>query len=209
MKAAIFDMDGTLISSMEKWCEACVSPLIKRNISYPEDIVNIITPLGMKKTAEYYLTLGIDDSAEEILSEILGVIEYEYKHNIQAKPYVYEYLEKLKAEGVKMCVLTASARKYAIPCLERLDLLKYFEFFTSSDETGYSKTNPEIFRLTAEKLGFSVEETAVFDDNLEAISAAKQAGTIVYGVYDKSSEHLAEEIKKNCDSYIKSFEELI
>ena len=46
MKAAIFDMDGTLISSMEKWGEACVSPLIKRNISYPEDIVNIITPLG-------------------------------------------------------------------------------------------------------------------------------------------------------------------
>ena len=27
MKAAIFDMDGTLISSMEKWGEACVSPL--------------------------------------------------------------------------------------------------------------------------------------------------------------------------------------
>lgn len=209
MKAAIFDMDGTLINSMEKWGEACISPLVKRNISYPKDIINIITPLGMKKTAEYYLTLGIDDSAEEILNEILEVIEYEYKHNIQAKPHIYEYLEKLKAEGVKMCVLTASARKYAIPCLERLNLLKYFEFFTSSDETGYPKTNPEIFRLTAEKLGFSVEDTAVFDDNLEAITAAKQAGMFVYGVYDQSSEHLAEEIKKNCNLYINSFEELL
>lgn len=209
MKAAIFDMDGTLIDSMAKWEESCIAPLIKRNISYPEDILNIITPLGMKKTAEYYQTLGINHSVKDILLEILEVIEYEYKHNIQAKPFVYEYLEKLKAEGVKMCVLTASARKYAIPCLERLDLLKYFEFFTSSDETGYPKTNPEIFKLTAKKLGFSVEDTAVFDDNLEAIIAAKQAGTVVYGVYDKSSEHLAEEIKKNCNLYINSFEELI
>lgn len=209
MKSAIFDMDGTLLDSMTTWSKACITPLIKNKIKYPENIMDIITPLKFEQTAEYYRTLGLNLSYDELFSSVYDEMAYEYRHNIKAKPYVYDYLEKMQKNGTKMCILTATQREVAMPCLERLDLLKYFEFFLSCGETGMSKTNPEIYILAAKKLGFPIEETAVYEDNCNAVKSAKEAGAFVYGVYDKTSDHAVEEIKRNCDVYIKSFSELI
>lgn len=209
MKAAIFDMDGTLLDSMTTWSEACIAPLIKNNIKYPENIMDIITPLKFDQTAEYYRTLGLNLSYDELLGSVYDEMVYAYKYKIKAKPHVYEFLEKLKKNGTKMCILTASQREAAIPCLERLDLLKYFEFYMSCGEAGMSKTNPEIYIMAAKKLDFPIEETAVYEDNCNAVKSAKKAGAFVCGVYDTTSDHAAEEIKRNCDVYIKSFGELI
>ena len=209
MKAAIFDMDGTLIDSMGTWGEICTMPLDKYNISYPDDILNIVTPMGLANVGKYYNTLGLNLAPEEIYNMIVERLIEEYRYRIPAKPFVKEYLDKLKSEGVKMCILTASAREYSIPCLERLGILDYFEFFMSCDEAGLPKTNPEIFKKMAEKLGASIEETAVFDDNLGAVTSAKASGACVYGVYDKTSEKQKEEIIKICDKYVISFENLL
>ena len=45
----------------------------------------------------------------------------------------------------------------------------------------------------------------VFDDVLPAVRSAKQAGMIVYGVFEKYSEHNMEEIKKIADGYLIDF----
>ena len=47
------------------------------------------------------------------------------------------------------------------------------------------------------------------DDNFNACKTAKEAGALVCGVYDKSSEEYAEEIKGISDFYINDFKELL
>ena len=58
-------------------------------------------------------------------------------------------------------------------------------------------------------MGVSPEKVVFADDNLNADITAKQAGMKVCGVFDKSSEQYAEEIKAASDYYINDFSELL
>ena len=47
IKGAIFDMDGTLIDSMPTFVSSMLRILDENGISYGDDIVKTITPLGL------------------------------------------------------------------------------------------------------------------------------------------------------------------
>ena len=65
-KTDLFDFDGTLVDSMPTFKKVMLRILDENNISYGDDIVKIITPLGLKGTAEYFISLGLNKSVEEI-----------------------------------------------------------------------------------------------------------------------------------------------
>ena len=52
-KYYLFDFDGTLVDSMPYYAKAMLQILDENGISYPEDIVKTITPLGYGGTADY------------------------------------------------------------------------------------------------------------------------------------------------------------
>ena len=64
----LFDFDGTLVDSMPTFVSVMLRILDENAISYSDDIVKIITPLGYKGTAEYFIKLGLDKSSDEIVS---------------------------------------------------------------------------------------------------------------------------------------------
>ena len=67
MKTYLFDFDGTLVDSMPTYVGMMKRILDENNISYGDDLVKIITPLGYKGTAKYYKeVLGIKLSMEEL-----------------------------------------------------------------------------------------------------------------------------------------------
>ena len=71
-----------------------------------------------------------------------------------------------------------------------------------------SKADPQIYVRAAQKLGKRVEECMFVDDNVGAVSTAKQAGMIAVGIYDDSSKDLVEEMTAASDIYIYDFSEL-
>lgn len=209
MNGAIFDMDGTLVDSMDYWSKIFLKKLDDENLSYPEDVINIITPMGIKKGVAYIHELGCPKSPEVIYNEFVDVMVGEYANSIPAKPYAIEYMEKLKEQGVKMCVLSASARIMIETSAKKCGFDKLIEFIIPCDETGMSKSEPEIFKYTAEKLGIPIEDITVFDDNALAIRSACKSGAKVCAVYDAHSAEYEEELKEVADKYIYSFEELL
>lgn len=60
---------------------------------------------------------------------------------------------------------------------------------------GLHKRVPTIYLRAAKLLGTEPQETAVFEDAIHAIKAAKQAGFITYAVEDAASLHNRDEIK--------------
>ena len=68
MKTYLFDFDGTLVDSMPTYITAMLRILDENNISYDEEIIKIITPLGVLGTAEYYIEMGLDMSKEDIIA---------------------------------------------------------------------------------------------------------------------------------------------
>ncbi|MBQ8525264.1 MAG: HAD family phosphatase [Clostridia bacterium] len=206
----IFDMDGTLIDSMPAYCGAMLRFLENHNISYPEDIVKIITPLGISGAAKYFIeSLKADISADKIAQEVLQDMYTAYTTTIPAKEHVIETVKKLKESGHSLSVLTASPHMTLDPCLKRLGIYELFDHVWSCEDFGTTKSDVKIYHEAAKRLGTTAENCIFLDDNCNAITTAKKSGMTVYGVYDPSSEEYIEEMKEISHKYIYSFEELI
>jgi HAD superfamily hydrolase (TIGR01509 family) len=205
----LFDFDGTLVDSMPAYVSLMLRILDENNITYSDDIVKIITPLGYKGTAEYFIKLGIPKTCEELIDLMNQYAYNEYLTNIPAKENVIDVLRKLKENGADLNVLTASPHRVLDPCLKRLGIFDLFTNVWSCEDFATTKADPRIYEMAAERLGRAVGEVIFLDDNYNADKTAKSAGMTVYGVYDDSSAEYVEEIKSVSDRYIYDFSELI
>ena len=205
MKNYLFDFDGTLVDSMPTYVSAMLRILDENCISYGDDIVKIITPLGLGGTAEYYIELGIKKSRDELLEKMLLYMTEAYENTIEAKPHVIEALRILHERGDKLHVLTASPHTSLDPCLKRLGIFDLFQNVWSCDDFNTTKADPQIYIMAAERIGANADEILFLDDNLNADATAKRAGMKVCGVFDRSSMEYTNEIKAVCDFYIEDF----
>ena len=209
MKAYLFDFDGTLVDSMPAYAATMLRVLDDNNVSYPEDVIKIITPLGYAGAADYFIKLGMQQTKEEIISVVTKYLLEEYSNNIPAKQNVVKVLKELKARGADLNVLTASPHVMLDPCLKRLGVFDLFTNVWSCEDFNTTKSDPDIYHLAAQRIGLPIEDVLFLDDNYNADKTAKSAGMPVCGVYDPSSEEYAQEIKTVCDHYITDFQELL
>lgn len=205
----LFDFDGTLVDSMPYYSATMLRILKENHISYPEDIIKIITPLGYNGTADYYIELGLKLPKEEIIATIVGYLTEDYGKVIPAKSNVITVLRELKNRGAHLNVLTASPHRMLDPCLKRLGIFDLFSNVWSCEDFSTTKADPNIYKLAAEKIGVPVEQLLFLDDNYNADITAKAAGAVVCGVYDPSSEEYTAQMKRDCDHYIYDFKELL
>ena len=209
MNTYLFDFDGTLVDSMPTYVSSMLRILDENGVEYSDDIVKIITPLGLLGTAKYFIDLGITLSLEEIVLKMKEYMLEEYLYNIPAKSNVISVLKELKSGGADLNVLTASPHITLDACLKRLGIYNLFTNVWSCDDFKTTKADPEIYKMAAAKIGKNIEEILFLDDNFNADKTAKEAGMLVCGVYDASSEEYTEEIKSATDYYIYDFNELL
>ncbi len=210
MKTYLFDFDGTLVDSMPAYVGVMMRILDENNIPYDKSIVKIITPLGYIGTAKYYReVMGVKVPEDELVATMHKYAYDEYAYNIPAKSNVIAVLKKLKERGADLNVLTASPHATLDPCLKRLGIFDLFTNVRSCEDFGTTKSDPEIYRMAAEKMGTTVDKVLFLDDNYNADKTAKSAGVMVCGVYDDSSAEYVEDIKNISDYYIYDFSELL
>ena len=209
MKNYLFDFDGTLVDSMPTFISSMLRILDENNIKYGDDIVKTITPLGLGGTADYYISLGIKQSREEILSKMLSYMTEAYEKTIEAKPKVIVTLRELYARGDRLHVLTASPHSSLDPCLKRLNIFDLFTNVWSCEDFGTTKANPDIYKMAADRIGAPIYEILFLDDNLDANIAAKRSGIKVCGIFDESSAEYTDKMRSVADFYIYDLSELI
>lgn len=209
MKTYLFDFDGTLVDSMPTFASVMTQILDENGIEYGDDLIKIITPLGLKGTAKYFSEeLGLDMDPAALAARMGRQMVEEYTYRIPAKQNVIEVLHELKARGDDLNILTASPHVTLDPCLKRLGIYDLFTNVWSCDDFGTTKADPEIYKMAAERIGARVEDVLFLDDNYNADLTAKQAGMKVCGVYDDSSAEYIDEMKRVADYYIYDFAEL-
>ena len=145
-------------------------------------------------------------SVREIMDGIIAVIEDFYYNKAELKCGVRDFIEKLYKNGVKMCVATASERKFAEAALKRNGILQYFSGVFTCTEIGASKEKPDIYYAALDSIATPKQNTVVFEDSLHAILTAKNAGFYVAAVYDEYEDINLEKIRAAADFYISSFE---
>lgn len=207
-KGAVFDLDGTILDSMDVWDRIDIEFLSKRGFAVPEGYAKAISGLSFEDTAVYTKKLfGLPDAIEEITAEWSRMAMEAYSDRVELTKGAEEYLIRLKKAGVRLAVATALTRELLTPCLMRCGVYGLFDAFFTAEEVGRGKDSPDLFVAAARGLGLECHECIAFDDVLPAVKSAKEAGLIVCGVYEKNSSSHRAEIESIADIYISSFDE--
>ena len=209
IRGAIFDVDGTLLDSMFIW--DTIGETYLRSIGYQpkENLNETFKNMSLRQAARYYQTeYGVTQSIDEIMDGVNAMLERYYRFEVPLKPGVAELLERLRQDGVKLCIATATDRHLVEAALDRCGVLSCFGEIFTCNEVGHGKDEPDIFEATLRFLGTRREETLVFDDALYAVRTAKEAGFPVAAVYD-SHERSQAEVRARSDLYLEDLTQLV
>lgn len=210
MQAAIFDLDGTLLDSMPVWDDVGPDYLRAQGITPPEGLREKLKTMSFRISAEYFVKeFSLNASVDDLMAYWKDAVAHHYHSTIELKPFVIEYLQQLQARGIRMCVATATDRQLAEAALNRLGILKYFEFVITVDEVGKSKEFPDIFLEAARRLDCPPNECVVFEDSLHALLTLQETEFSGWGVHDASAGADLDKVKEISDRFVWSFAELI
>ena len=200
---AIFDMDGTLLNSMDYWAEVAGEYLESLGLAPDHDTNRRFLENGMKNWYEESQSLfGLTASYDEAKKGIYSIMDKKYESCVAVKPGARELLDALYEKNVKMCLATATDRKTVEKALKRLDLEKYFSRIFTSGEVGAGKREPLIYEIALDFLGTDKKTTYVFEDAIYAMKTAYTNSFRVVGVYDKNVYATEEEVKSYCHVYL-------
>ena len=209
MRYAIFDFDGTLIDSMTMWRNVGKTFLEQNNLpalKYQKKLQNDTWEVEFLKAVNEQL--GVEVSYEFFFDWFSKYVKDAYAKHLPLKPTAYDFLQKLHNDGVKMCICSSTHRFMMEPALERLDLLKFFEFTCHCNDFGKEKNQPDIYLHCMEKLGAANPcEVAVFEDAFYAAKTVYNAGFYTVGIYDVTELNNVE-MQQVCHQYIKDYTQI-
>ena len=210
-KAAVFDIDGTLIDSMPIWEDLDAEFLKTQGIELSEQEKQELNATMWTMTVDEgirYLkeTYALSLPEEAIRKALDDVIEHFYVCEVPAKPGMRELVEALHDAGVPMALATVGAPAHETAALKRLGLLDYFESMFDCNSLGTTKREAVIYETAANALlgsGFEPAHVLVVEDVLHALIAAKEAGFTTVAVEDDASAKDKPRILEVSDFYIK------
>ncbi len=189
VKAAVFDLDGTLFDSARLWSQIDIAFLKKRGLYPTPEYKRALAALGNMElarfTVDYY---RLSDTPEALVREWTDMALFEYEHNIKLFDGAKEYVLDVYERGITVVAVTSLVRELAEPCLARGGLLDIMKSLITADETGLSKTSPEIYRYAAKTARAETKACVAFDDVARAVQSAKLAGMTTVAVRDAVGE---------------------
>lgn len=205
IKGAIFDLDGTLLDSMEEWDKVAENYLISRGKTVNEDLAAVCKSMTMEELARYCIDkYGLSDSTESVVDGLNALVESFYYEKAPLKSGVADFLSYLYENGAVMCVATVTDEYLVDAALKRLGVRHYFcEIFTCA-KVGKGKEEPDIYRAALNRLGTDRKDTVVFEDVIHAVRTAKSDGFTVAAVYDRFETDQAG-MKALSDYYVTDF----
>lgn len=210
IEAVIFDLDGTLLDSMQVWKDIDVEFLGSRNLAIPSGLSREIEGMSLSETAIRFKELfSLPESAEEIKDIWHSMAFDKYQNEISLKDGAYEFLNMLKDKELKLGIATSNSRELVEPCLSSLDIIGIFDTIITGNDITKGKPAPDIYLKAADRMSVAPEKCLIFEDIPNGILAGIHAGMRTCAVYDDFSAPLTDKKKEMADYYIDNFNELL
>ena len=183
-EAVIFDIDGTLVDSVNFHAEAWVKAF--ERYGYHADFEDVRQQIG--KGGEYILPEFI--SPEEVEKDGEKISDYRkqyYQENllpkVQSFPKVKELFERVKADGTRIILASSARPKTVEHYKELLGIKDLIDGVTSTGDVEQAKPEPDIFLAALNHLeGASRESVIVVGDSPYDAEAAEKISLSTVGV---------------------------
>ena len=184
IKAVIFDVDGTLVDSVDLHARAWQEAFAHFGRHFDFERVRYQIGKGGDQLMPVFLSEEELDEFGEELEEYRGeLFKREYMPRVKAFPDVRALFQRVENEGLQIA-LASSARADELKTYKKLaDIEDLVEEETSADDAEKSKPHPDIFEAALERLGdVRPSEAVVVGDTPYDAQAAGKAGVKTIGL---------------------------
>lgn len=153
IEAVIFDVDGTLVDSVDLHARAWQESFARFGKQVPfEDVRYQIGKGGDQLLPVFFTKKELDDFGEELEKFRGDLFKREYLSRVRAFPKVRELFERVRADG-KRIALASSAKEEELGAYKKIARIEdLVEEETSADDAEKSKPHPDIFEAALTRL---------------------------------------------------------
>ena len=186
MLGVVFDLDGTLVDSLDGICVAAAHAV--KHVGRPvpsREAVSTYIGTGVKSLLHRSLTGDFDGVAEDdIFQDAFKVFTDHYYesciHGTSLRKHAREVIDRLRVEGRSLAVLTNKPSRPTHRILNHLGLLQQFDLVMSPEEVGVRKPDPRGMEMAIE--AFDVDAVVMVGDSVVDLDTAIAADAPFVGI---------------------------
>ena len=184
LQAVIFDIDGTLVDSVDLHTEAWQRTF--RKFGHEVRFADIRAQIGKggdQLLPVFFSKEELDRRSEDLNEERNRLFTSELMEKVRPFPAVRDLFARIKADGRKIALASSAKKTELDHYVQLLRIEDLIETGTSTDDASKSKPHPDIFEAALKKLGHADPKAsiAVGDTPYDAEAAGK-AGLATIGV---------------------------
>jgi len=183
MNAFVFDMDGVLIDNSDFHVLAWIE--YSRRFGHELTVDEIKKRLGFNNREYMRFVLGREPTEAEVAK---STIEKEALYRELCRPHLaaprglIALLEAARNNGILCGIATSAPKENVDFVLDGLNIRHYFKEIVDAGHVKHCKPDPEIYQVSAQRLGVPPAQCIVFEDAIAGIRSGNAAGMNVIAI---------------------------
>jgi HAD superfamily hydrolase (TIGR01509 family) len=182
-RAVLWDLDGTLADSKEQHWRAWRETLAAEGVAVTES--QFLASFGQRNDA--ILAAWLPGASAERVRRLGDAKEECFRRLVAAGalaplPGAAEWIERLARDGWRQGIASSAPRANVETMARVLGLDHAMDTLVSAEDVHRGKPDPEVFLVTAERLGVERARSVVVEDAAAGIEAARAGGMPCVGV---------------------------
>jgi beta-phosphoglucomutase len=209
LRAAIWDMDGTLVDTAEQHFRAWVEVCRERGRDFTR--ADFAATFGRRnpEILAYLFGDGLGKGEAEAFADRKEALYRDAaRGGIDLLPGVADLMEGLHQMGWKQAIGSSAPRANLELILELTGIDRYLGAVVAMEDTTRGKPDPQVFLVAAGRLGVEPKDAVVFEDAVAGVQAARAGGMRCVAV-SFVGHHPAEKLRDaGADLVVGSLEEI-
>ncbi len=179
IRAAIFDLDGTLVDTEILWVEVTHQYLQACGCDPAyEDVLQIVYGRSWRQVyadivKKYDMGHVTIQAMDEILLGMIQVRKQQQEGLVIAGSVA---LLRDLAQKMPVCIVSGSPRRAIEDAVDLMQIGESLAFYIGAEEYHIGKPDPACFQMAIDRLGIPANACVVFEDSTAGVHAAKDAG---------------------------------
>ena len=206
IKAAIFDLDGTMVDNMMTHHEAWQKKLLECGLTLTiEEVKESVHGINEEILERLFGSKYTPEERKQLSREKEETYRNHFASKLTLVPGLIYFIKTLEEQNIDLAIASAAPTENVDFVVDGLNIRHHFSYILHSEHVSKGKPDPEIYIKAAKLLKQKTEDCIVFEDSPTGAKAASAAGCPIVIV---TTTHTPEEFKniKGIINFINNFE---